>query len=56
MKQDYHEGAQDVTYSDSVAQGPVVPISYDYAVRNFNMDAPTQNQDSYIKQVDIYSD
>ena len=56
IKQDYQNGGADTTYTDSAAQSPIIPVSYDYAVRNFDMDAPTQNQESYLKQVDIYSD
>lgn len=35
---------------------PIVPESYDYAVHDFDLDAPFTDQDCYQKQVDIYSD
>ena len=36
--------------------GPIVPESYDYAVHDFDLNAPFTDQECYTKQVDIYSD
>ena len=36
--------------------GPIVPENYDYAVKDFSLEAPFTDQECYQKQVDIYSD